>query len=191
MQPVTMTLPFSASAVADGVERFRLRAVEKAAGVDDDEVGAVVLARELIALRAQPRDDALGIDQRLRAAERDEAHLGRGGIGFLVGIKHADMELTANRGEYKAAEPSTAPIGVRRGGAMVWPMKRFALVLALLLGGLSALPATAGDTAIWRYNRHSPEPPFPLSERAQSFWASGACWSECGSYTTWNLVACL
>jgi hypothetical protein len=74
-------------------------------------------------------------------------------------------------------------------------MKRFALILALLLGGLSVLPAMArdlaGEAAIWRYNRHSPEPAFPLSERAQSVWASGACWSDCGSYTTWNLVACL
>ena len=71
------------------------------------------------------------------------------------------------------------------------PMKRFALILALLLGGFATLPATAGETAIWRYNRHSPEPPFALSERSQSVWASGACWSECGSYATWNLVACL
>lgn len=70
-------------------------------------------------------------------------------------------------------------------------MKRFALILALLLGGLSALPAMAGEAAMWRYNRHSPEPAFPLSERARSVWASGACWSDCGSYTTWNLVACL
>jgi hypothetical protein len=71
------------------------------------------------------------------------------------------------------------------------PMKRFAIVLDLLLGGLSTLPATAGDTVIRRYNRDNPEPPFALSERSQSVWASSACWSECGSYTTWNLVACL
>ena len=58
---------------ADRVERFRLRAVEEAAGVDDHEIGAVMPPRELIALGAQPRDDALGIDQRLGAAERDEA----------------------------------------------------------------------------------------------------------------------
>jgi hypothetical protein len=73
-------------------------------------------------------------------------------------------------------------------------MKRIALVLALLLGGLSTLPATAGeagDVQIWRYNRHSPELPFPLSGRSQSIWASGACWSECGSYPPWNRVACL
>ena len=55
--------------VADGGQRFRLRAVQKAAGVDDHQVGALVLARELVALRTQPGDNALGIDQRLRAAE--------------------------------------------------------------------------------------------------------------------------
>jgi hypothetical protein len=70
-------------------------------------------------------------------------------------------------------------------------MKRVAVVLALLLGGISTLPATAGDAAVWRYNRQSLEPLFPLSERAQSIWASGACWSDCGSYTAWNLVECL
>ena len=62
---------------ADGGKRLRLGAVEKAAGIDDDHVGAGVLARKLVALRAQPRDDALAVDQRLRAAERDEAHFGR------------------------------------------------------------------------------------------------------------------
>jgi hypothetical protein len=33
--------------------------------------------------------------------------------------------------------------------------------------------------------------PFPRSERAQSVWASGACWSECGSYCAWGLAGCL
>ncbi len=73
-------------------------------------------------------------------------------------------------------------------------MKPSVLLLAVLLGGIlmpAGVPATAGEAAIWRYNRHSQEPAFPLSERAQSVWASGACWSDCGSYTTWNLVACL
>ena len=59
---------------ADCGKRFRLRAVEKTAGIDDGEVGAGMLAGELIALRAQPRDDALGIDERLGAAERDEGN---------------------------------------------------------------------------------------------------------------------
>jgi hypothetical protein len=55
--------------LADRRQRFRLGAVEEAAGVDDDEIGPFVLARELIAFGAQPRDDAFGIDQRLGAAE--------------------------------------------------------------------------------------------------------------------------
>ena len=62
---------------ADRGERFLLGAVEEAAGVDDDEIGSGMLAGELIAFRAQPRDDALAVDQRFRAAERDEAHLRR------------------------------------------------------------------------------------------------------------------
>ena len=41
--------------LADGAERFLLGAVEEAAGVDDDDVGAVMLAGQLIALGAQPR----------------------------------------------------------------------------------------------------------------------------------------
>ena len=57
---------------ADRGERLRLRAVEKTAGVDNREVGIGVFTGELVTLRTQPRDDALGIDQRFRAAERDE-----------------------------------------------------------------------------------------------------------------------
>ena len=49
-------------------------AVEKAAGVDHCEVGAGMGTSEFIALRAQAGHDALAVDQRLRAAERDETH---------------------------------------------------------------------------------------------------------------------
>jgi hypothetical protein len=70
-------------------------------------------------------------------------------------------------------------------------MKLCVILFALLLGAMSSPPALAGDTQLWRYNKHNPEPPFPLSERSESIWASGACWSECGSSTTWNLVACV
>ena len=84
--------------LADGGERFRLGAVEKAAGVDDDEVGAGVLARQLIALGAQARDDALAIDQRLRAAERDEAHFRRAFYRRISSLEPAyAQELTAIR----------------------------------------------------------------------------------------------
>jgi hypothetical protein len=68
-------------------------------------------------------------------------------------------------------------------------MKSVVLVLILVFAGISQ--AAAGDGQIWRYNRRSAEPAFQPSEHAQSIRASGACWSECGSYTTWNLVACL
>src|SRR5262249_31491850 len=77
MPPGTLTFPFPLSAwpvAADGGERFRLGAVEKAAGVDHREVGAGMGTSEFIALRAQAGHDALAVDQRLRAAERDETH---------------------------------------------------------------------------------------------------------------------
>ena len=61
------------------VKRFRLRAVEKAAGIDDGEIGIGVVAGELITLGAQPGDDALGIDQRFRTAERNEGDAGGDG----------------------------------------------------------------------------------------------------------------
>jgi hypothetical protein len=62
--------------LADGVEGFRLGAVEKTAGVDDDEIGAGMLLGEFVALGTELRDNALGIDEGLRAAERHEGDLG-------------------------------------------------------------------------------------------------------------------
>ncbi len=88
---------------ADGAEQFRLRAVEKPAGIDDDEVGAVVLARELVAFRAQPRDDALGIDQRLGAAERNERYAGRSGHSRLFRGVRALGEPTAGVNQIEPA----------------------------------------------------------------------------------------
>ena len=59
--------------LADRCQRFLDRGVDEAAGVDDHQVGAGVVGRGEVALGAQLREDALGIDQRLGAAERDEA----------------------------------------------------------------------------------------------------------------------
>jgi hypothetical protein len=73
-------------------------------------------------------------------------------------------------------------------------MKRSILLVALLLGGIllpSVGPAAADQVKPWRYNARSHELPFPRSERAQSVWASGACWSECGSYCAWGFAGCL
>ncbi len=47
MQPVTMTLPFSFSAVPIAPSDSSRRRIQEAAGVDDDQVGAVVLAGDL------------------------------------------------------------------------------------------------------------------------------------------------
>ncbi len=77
MQPVTITRPFSLIAAPIAASDFGLGAVEKAAGVDDDGVGAGVAARQLVAFRAQLRQDPLAVDQRLRAAERNEGNARR------------------------------------------------------------------------------------------------------------------
>ena len=53
---------------ADGIERFFYRRIDEAAGVDDDEVSVVVSRRGDVTLRAKLREDALGIDERLRTA---------------------------------------------------------------------------------------------------------------------------
>ena len=53
-------------------------------------IGAGVAAREFIALRAQPRDDPLAVDQSLGTTERHEGNARRGGDGgfsqVIVGI---------------------------------------------------------------------------------------------------------
>jgi len=65
----------------------------------------------------------------------------------------------------------------------------------LLLVGIfvMAVPAGAveGNAPPWRYNAHNPELPFPRSKRAESVWASRACWRECGAYCAWGLAGCL
>ena len=63
--------------LADRGERFRLRAVEEAARIDDREISAGVRAGQFISLGTQARDDPLAVDQRLRTAERDEAYFRR------------------------------------------------------------------------------------------------------------------
>ncbi|MGH6727643.1 MAG: hypothetical protein ACREB8_14035, partial [Pseudolabrys sp.] len=65
------------------------------------------------------------------------------------------------------------------------------MLLVVLVGGIflpAIAPAHAGEGTIWRYDRPIPQPPFPLSKRARSVRASGACWSDCGSVTAWNLA---
>lgn len=74
-----------------------------------------------------------------------------------------------------------------------------AFVLIGLLAGALLLPGAGArlDTAVAAEPVYRPATaplqglPFPRSERAQSVWASGVCWSECGSYCAWGSADCL
>ena len=57
----------------------------------------------------------------------------------------------------------------------------------------ATLPATAADYSLRRAppSAHVTELPFPRSWRAQSVWASDACWKDCGSHCTWGIATCL
>lgn len=55
-----------------------LGGIDEAAGVHDHQIGAAMAFGQFIALGAQRGDDTLGIDQRFRAAERNEGNAGRG-----------------------------------------------------------------------------------------------------------------
>ncbi|OIQ72976.1 hypothetical protein GALL_453950 [mine drainage metagenome] len=59
--------------LADGVQAFLHCGVDETAGVHDHQIGAGVALRGVVALRTQFGEDALGIDQRLGTAQRDEA----------------------------------------------------------------------------------------------------------------------
>jgi len=66
--------------LADRLERFIHGGVDEAAGIDHDQVGGRVRRGHLIALGAQPREDALGVHERLGTAETDESD-SRGAAG--------------------------------------------------------------------------------------------------------------
>ncbi len=72
-------------------------------------------------------------------------------------------------------------------------MKRILLGLifaGILLAANSAI-AAEGNPTTWRYNTHNGDQPFPRGKRAESVWASGPCWTECGSYCAWGMAGCL
>ena len=87
--------------LADRGERFRFRAVEKAAGVDDHRIRAGMAARELVALGAQPGQNPLAVDKRLRAAERNEGNAWRGAALGVGDVGHR-RRLPRRRSEGKA-----------------------------------------------------------------------------------------
>ena len=61
--------------LADRVERLLDRGIDEAAGVDDDEIRAGVIRRGGVALGAQLREDALGIDERFGTSQAYETNL--------------------------------------------------------------------------------------------------------------------
>ena len=59
--------------LADGVERLFDGGIDETTGIDDHQVGTFVRRRNQVAFGAQPSEDLFGIDQCLRAPERNEA----------------------------------------------------------------------------------------------------------------------
>ena len=74
-------------------------------------------------------------------------------------------------------------------------MRQFlAACFAIGLGLIMALPAGAADLAVGprlQSEVYVRQLPYPRSERAQAVWNERLCWSQCGSYTTWSMAACL
>ncbi len=61
---------------ADGFQRLLHRAVDKAAGVDDDQLGIVIAGHHVVPFGTQLGQDALGIDQVFGATQGDESYFG-------------------------------------------------------------------------------------------------------------------
>ena len=103
-----MTRPFCSQRLADGVQRFVDGGVDEAAGVDHDDIRGVVGGRDCIPLRAQLGEDALGIHQRLGAAEADEADFG-GSQGHGIG------EAARKKGRHPSRVNPKPPLGALHG----------------------------------------------------------------------------
>jgi hypothetical protein len=65
------------------------------------------------------------------------------------------------------------------------------LIAATMLAGTAYGDGQAGQETHWRHNGHDGKLPFPRSKRADSVWASGRCWRECGSFCAWGMAGCL
>ena len=66
--------PVLGQRLADGSERFLNRGLDEPAGVDDHQIGTVLAGRDLVTLRAQARQNAFRVDQRLGTAETHKAN---------------------------------------------------------------------------------------------------------------------
>ncbi len=82
--------------LADRSEALFLGGIEKAAGVDQHDVCARIILGKSVAIGAQTREDPLGIDERLGAAEADHADLlllGQNGGSYCRGRVHCGAPL--------------------------------------------------------------------------------------------------
>ena len=68
--------PIFLHGLADGRKAFRLGTVKKAAGIDQHHIGIGIAGCYEIALGPKLGENALGIDQRLGATQRNEANFG-------------------------------------------------------------------------------------------------------------------
>ena len=78
------------------VHRLLLGGVDKAARIDDNNLGVFRVRRQLRTVVVQHPHHHFGVDKILGAAERDEAHLrfsGGGNDGFENGIRHPSILL--------------------------------------------------------------------------------------------------
>jgi hypothetical protein len=111
--------------LADGLEAFGLGAVEEPAGVHDHRLGALVVGRDRVALGPEPREDALAVHQRLRAAERDHAdgrlagtarvgHLRAGEVGAEIGRVRGHGARYSGAGEGREGGAGLSLINARR-----------------------------------------------------------------------------
>ena len=87
--------------LVDRGERLVPGRLDEAAGVDDDEVGALRLVDQLVAVELQQAEHPLAVDEVLRAAEADE------GVGAFVGRGSVDLKLVSFRHSGKSRDLSS------------------------------------------------------------------------------------
>ena len=85
--------------LTDSVQAFGFGAVEEPAGVDHHHIGAVIGGGDVVALGAQPGDDALAVHKRLGASQADEADLG-GGAAVAARVARDCGALAAAAGAF-------------------------------------------------------------------------------------------
>ncbi|MGH6790293.1 MAG: hypothetical protein ACRECC_11510 [Pseudolabrys sp.] len=73
---------------------------------------------------------------------------------------------------------------------------KLSIIIAGVLIAAGTLSTGAADYSVRRaapagQAGHVIELPFPRSWRAQSVWASDACWTECSSYCAWGIASCI